>query len=228
MLRTTEVLDQEWRADFEHSPAGTAALTRWRAAEPALCDLRDLGEVLERRRVAERSAAVLSALARLAPTEPLAARTLLQALLPGLVNMALHRYADDPDAVEEIMAIAWERIRTYPPGRPGSVAANVVIDVRKRYQAHRAANSTETFPVRDNTAPSAEEVALARLTVDELVAAARGGFITDVALGLILRTRLDDVPLRQVAAERHEDEHTLTCVRWRAERRLRRRLAEVA
>ena len=31
--------------------------------------------------------------------------------------------------------MAWERIRTYPAGRRGSVAANVLFDVRKRYRA---------------------------------------------------------------------------------------------
>ncbi len=229
MLRTTEALDREWRAEHEHSAAGAAALARWRQAEPALRGLDDLGEVLALRRDNDRSSAVLAALARLAPTEQLAARTLLQALLPGLVHMALRRFADDPNALEEITAIAWDRIRTYPPDRPGAVAANVIVDVRKRYQAHRAATSPQRLPVaRTGSAPSAEDVALSRLTIDELVAAARKGFISDNALRLILQTRFDDVPLRQVAAERHEDEHAVTCVRWRAERRLRRRLAAVA
>lgn len=228
MQRTTEALDHEWRADHEHSTAGAAALARWREREPALHGLADLGEVLASRSDTERGPAVLAALARLAPSEALAARTLLQALLPGLVHMALRRFVDDPDALEEVTAIAWERIRTYPPGRPGAVAANVIVDVRKRYQAQRAATIEQLPGPSTEPGPSAEEVALGRLTVEELMAAARAGVINGTALALILRTRLDDVSLRQVAAERNEDEHTLTCVRWRAERRLRQRLAAVA
>jgi hypothetical protein len=228
MQRTTEALDHEWRTAHEHSTGGAAALARWGEREPALYGLADLGEVLACRQDSERGAAVLAALARLAPTEDLAARTLLQALLPGLVHMALRRFADDPDALEEVTAIAWDRIRTYPPGRPGAVAANVIVDVRKRYQAQRAA-TVEQLPASSfEPAPSAEDVALGRLTVEELLAAARAGIINGNALTLILRTRLDDVPIRQVAAERNEDEHALTCVRWRAERRLRQRLAAVA
>jgi len=228
-MRTTEALDREWRVEHEHSAAGAAAVTRWSDREPDLYGLADLGDALDCRHDPDRGPAVLAALARLAPTEELAARTLLQALLPGLVHMALRRFADDPDAVEDITAVAWERIRTYPATRPGSVAANVIVDVRKRYQAQRTVSSPEKFPVAElGAAPSAEEVALGRLTVEELVAAAHAGFISDNALGLILRTRLDDVPLRQVAAERDEDEHALTCVRWRAERRLRQHLGAVA
>jgi hypothetical protein len=228
MSRTTEALDQDWRAHHEHSPAGAAALARWCEHEPDLCGLADLGEVLACRRDELRGPAVLAALARLAPTEALAARTLFQALLPGLVHMARRRFRDDPDAFEELTAIAWERIRTYPPHRPGAVAANVIVDVRKRYRAQRA-GTVEPLPAPGRgPAPSAEELALGRLGVAELVAAARAGLIGADALGLILRTRLHGVPLRQVAAERDEDEHALTCVRWRAERRLRRHLSEVA
>lgn len=228
-MRTTEALDREWRVEHEHSAAGAASLTRWSDREPDLHGLDDLGDALECRRDADRGPAVLAALARLAPTEDLAARTLLQALLPGLVHMALRRFPDDPDAVEDITAIAWERIRTYPPARPGSVAANVIVDVRKRYQAQRAAAAPELLPAPAiGATPSAEEAALSQLAVEELVAAARNGFISDNALALILRTRVDDIPLRQVATERDEDEHALTCVRWRAERRLRQRLKAVA
>jgi len=228
MQRTTQALDREWRADHEHSTAGAAALARWRKREPDLHGLADLGEVLACRRDDERGPAVLAALARLAPSEQLAARTLLQALLPGLVHMARRRFADDPDAFEEVTAIAWDRIRTYPPRRPGAVAANVIVDVRKRYQAQRAATVEQLPASGSEPSPSAEDVALGRLAVEDLVAAARAGVINGNALGLILRTRLDDVPLRQVAAERNEDERALTCIRWRAERRLRQSLAEVA
>ena len=229
MTRTTEALDREWQAEHEHSAAGAAALARWSESEPALRGLGDLGDVLAQRGDQQRCGDIFAALARLAPTDQLAARTLLQALLPGLVHMALRRFADDPEALEEVTALAWERIRTYPPSRPGGVAANVIVDVRKRYQAQRTAAAPERLPAAPTgVSPSAEELALGRLAVEGLVAAARSGFITDNALGLIVRTRIDDIPLRQVAAERDEDEHTLTCVRWRAERRLRQRLKAVA
>jgi hypothetical protein len=44
---------------------------------------------------------------------------------------------DDPAAIEEMVSLTGERIRTYPARRRGSVAANVFLDVRPRYRAHR-------------------------------------------------------------------------------------------
>ncbi len=76
---------------------------------------------------------VLSILARLAPTDALATRTLLQMLLPGLVRLVGTVGHGVPEAADEIVALAWERIRTYPTLRTGSVAAKVVLDVRKQY-----------------------------------------------------------------------------------------------
>jgi class 3 adenylate cyclase len=90
--------------------------------------LADLDELLERRRDDQAAPAVLRALAVLAPADDLAARTLLQALLPGLVRLAGMVGYGDPAAIEEMVSLAWERIRTYPAGRRGSVAANVLFD----------------------------------------------------------------------------------------------------
>jgi len=104
---------------------------------PRAARLADLDGLLERRRDDRAAPAALRALAVLAPGDDLAARTLLQALLPGLVRLAGTVGYDDPTAIEEMVSLAWERIRTYPAGRRGSVAANVSFDARKRYRAHR-------------------------------------------------------------------------------------------
>ena len=70
----------------------------------------------------------------LATADELAARTLLQALLPGIVSFARRSAVGDPSvAIGEMVSIAWERIRTYPLHRPGSVAANVLWDTRSCY-----------------------------------------------------------------------------------------------
>lgn len=121
------------------------------------------------------------------------------------------------------MAIAWERICTYPPQRHGSVAMNVLIDVRKRYLADRKLESRAACEAGEHdrvVTPSAEEIALSGLTVRDFVRRARGA-VSDEALELILRTRVDDIPLRQVAREECSDHQRLQCVRWRAERRIR-------
>lgn len=222
MNRTLAELDREW-ADLDRSPATTGALARWAQEEPALAGLGSLTVVLEQRR-SSREAEVMAALARLAPADELAARTLLQALVPGLLKMATTRCADDPLAFDEFVSLAWERIRTYPSMRPGSVAANVIWDVRKRYREHRdiddpASLGLEPSPI--DTAPSPEEILLGSSAIHEVVAAHREGVIGRVALTLILRTRVDDVPLEVAAAEQHSTARQANCIRWRAERRLR-------
>lgn len=231
MNPTLTALDREW-AELSASPASQESLDVWRRSEPALAGLASMSAVLaERRADADAAPAILSALARLAVDDQLAARTLLQALLPGLVRLASTWAADDPAALDELVSLAWERVRTYPTSRPGSVAANVLWDVRKRYREHRAIESPESpahEPPPADEAPSAEEIVVGRSAVDDVVAAHRHGVISGVALSLILRTRLDDAPLKVAAAEQRETACQANCIRWRAERRLRPLLAMVS
>ena len=222
MNRTLAKLDREW-AELDRSPATTQALERWGMMEPALAGLRSLAGVLRERR-SPRGPEVLSALARLAGDDELAARALLQAVVPGLLKLASTTCADDPLAFDEFVSLAWERIRTYPTSRPGSVAANVIWDVRKRYREHRAIEDPQSLDFAlggDPAVPSAEEIVLGRTAIDDVVAAHRGGLIGSVALTLILRTRVDEVPLGVAAAEQRATPHQANCIRWRAERRLR-------
>ena len=134
MSHTLMSLDAEWR-QLARSGRARRALRQWSIAHPVLRGLPDLDGLLERRRDDHAAPAILRALAVLAPGDDLAAPTLLQALLPGLVRLAGIAGYDDPAAIEELVSLAWERIRTYPAGRRGSVAANVLFDVRKRYRA---------------------------------------------------------------------------------------------
>ncbi len=222
MNRTLAELDREW-AELDRSPATAGALEGWGTKEPALAGLRSLAAVLRERR-SSRGPEVLSALARLAGDDELAARALLHALVPGLLRLASTTCADDPLAFDEFVSLAWERIRTYPTSRPGSVAANVIWDVRKRYREHREIEDPESFglePTPDDATPSAEEIVLGRAAIDDLVAAHREGVIDGLALTLILRTRVDEVPLDVAAAEQQATARQANCIRWRAERRLR-------
>ncbi len=222
MNRTLAELDREW-ADLDRSPATANALARWAEEEPALAGLDTLTAVLALRRT-PRGPEVNLALARLAATDELAARVLLQGLVPGLLKIAATRFADDPLAFDEFVSLAWERIRTYPTSRAGSVAANVIWDVRKRYRDHRAIEepaSLELGPVPADPAPSPEEILLRSSALDDVIAAQRDGVIGKVALTLILRTRVDEVPLQVAAAEQQSTARQANCIRWRAERRLR-------
>ncbi|MGH3849009.1 MAG: hypothetical protein ACRDRT_04790 [Pseudonocardiaceae bacterium] len=151
--------------------------------------------------------------------------------MPGLVKMASTCCSDDPAAIDELLSLAWVRIRTYPVRRPGPVAANVLMDVRKRYREHRAIEAPDGTWVAMEPAgiePSAEDVVLGRCAIGDLIAAERDGVIDIVALGLILRTRVDGVSLELAAAEQESTVRRANCIRWRAEHRLRPVLALVS
>ena len=93
MNPTLTELDREWR-ELCRSTTSRLALERWASAEPALAGSLTLEAVLvERKDDAEAAPAILAALARLAVDADIAARTLLQALMPGLVKLAAPRAA---------------------------------------------------------------------------------------------------------------------------------------
>lgn len=225
MAPILEQLDREWD-ELASSPRARRAVSRWASAHPALAGNRDLAEILAARRVPARAPAILEALAVLAPGDELAARTLLQALLPGLVCLASKSGNDDPAAIDELVSLAWERIRTYPTTRHGSVAANVLLDTRKRYRKHRVIEAPRSSmsivdePVDGGRQP--EDEVFGRLLIEELRGAERAGVVSSSVLDLILRTRLGGERLVDVAAEQDLAPQILGQQRWRAERRLRR------
>ncbi len=218
-----QVLDRQW-PDVATSPEARRALIRWANDHEVLAGMRDLRDVLESRRDPRVAREVLSILAGLAPTDELAARTLLQVLLPGFVRLVGTLGQDDPEAQDELVALAWERIRTYPSTRPGSVAANVILDVRKQYvKLRRDARTVPLFlcPEPFAEASSPEDQAIAVMGVEEIAAAQRQGFVSAAVLEAIVRTRLGGESLAEVAADQGLDTEVLCQRRWRAERRLR-------
>src|SRR5207302_1467041 len=130
-----DALDRDWTV-LVCSPEAGVALQRWCDAPELVAS--DLDALVERICAAAKTDAdrACAALAERAPADGTAARVLLQVLRPGLRNLvrrlALGGSFDDVD--QELLAIAWERIRTYPiDRRPAAIAANILLDVRKRY-----------------------------------------------------------------------------------------------
>lgn len=227
-----DALDRSWSM-LASSPEAVAALARW-AANPELA-APDLETLIERIWAAAKPDAdrVHAALAARAPSDSTAARVLLQALRPGLRHLgrrlALGGSFDDVD--HELLALAWERIRTYPiDRRPRSIAANVLLDVRKRYvQQVLEPERLRLEFVRDDlwpTSPSAEYEAIdafepsLRRAHARLASAVDEGTITEASAAVVWRTRVvgyDDV---DVAADLGVNVRTLQRRRQRAERQL--------
>lgn len=227
-----DALDRSW-ATLVHSPEAAAALERW-AAEPVLA-APDLDTLVDRIWTATKPDAdrAHAALAARAPVDETAARVLLQVLRPGLRNLgrrlALGGSFDDVD--HELLALAWERIRTYPiDRRPAAIAANVLFDVRKRYV--RDVLDPERLgleSVRDNlwpTTPSAEHEALdafepsLRRAHAHLAAAIERGTISRAGASVVWRTRVQQDDDAEVAVELGVNVRTLQRRRQRAERQL--------
>jgi DNA-directed RNA polymerase specialized sigma24 family protein len=165
----------------------------------------------------------------------MAARTLLHALRPGLRYLG-RRFAlgGSDDLVDhEILALAWERIRTYPADRrPRRIAANVLLDVRKLYlRQHRLDEAAQQALVSSGAetiavSPSAEdvvvddEIASLRRAHARLAAAVDAGAITPLSARVVWRTRVQQYADAEVAEELGVAVRSLQRRRQRAEREL--------
>jgi hypothetical protein len=125
-------LDSDWRA-VAASREAQEALARW-SKDPVFADARSLDELLARtaRGGSRRDAdTVLRALMVRAGADEIAARTVLQAVIPGLVSIARRvGAAENPDLEAEIAAVAWTTIRAGRlVRRRGSIAGQLLLDV---------------------------------------------------------------------------------------------------
>jgi len=152
---------------------------------------------------------VLYRLLLIARLDDLAARAVLQRMLPGLAAIARRwaRRSDSTDPVEELIGAAWFVIRTYPvERRPGHLAAQLLRDAeyhaflrqRRRAAVHELVPSDafdlDHFAVHPDDQPRDSGVELA-----ELVMAARSSVLSERDLQL-LSLLLDSRSPTEVAA----------------------------
>ena|ERR1700674_3563354 len=126
-----DALDRDWEL-LVTSREARVAVACW-GADPALGVYRGLRELIAAVRSPsvghEVTNQVLVALARRAATDNVAARTLLQAIAPGLVNVAKRLRTFDAERHAELLGEAFALVRTYPiERRPRAVAANLCWD----------------------------------------------------------------------------------------------------
>lgn len=231
-----DALNRSWTT-FTRSPEAVSALGRW-GHRPELAAT-DLDALVARTWAAPKPEAdrICAELAGLAPddADADAARTLLQILRPGLRNLgrrlALGSSFDDVDS--ELIGLAWERIRTYRiDRRPTSIAANILLDVRKHYirgvtgQDTRLVSIELVAPVACGSAPSAEHEALdapmpsLRSAHARLALAVDREDITAASAAIVWRSRIQQHDDADIAADLGVGVRTLQRRRQRAERRL--------
>lgn len=204
MTPIVQSLNEEW-ASIVSSPTARRALMRWATANPVLEPARSVDDLIDTRSHPAWGRDAHRVLAHEAPVDHLAARTLLQALLGGLVHLS-HKVGDgDPDAIDELISLAWAWIRTYPWQRHGAVAPNVLLDVRKQFLhlRHPDAPETEPRPVFDRPIDPAtpEQILCGEAIFDHLASAKDLGLVSNVGLATVLRTRVGGETLIDVAAD---------------------------
>ena len=219
MAPILQSLNTEWAA-IAGAPVARRALMRWSVAHPVLLPASDLDGVLALGYSPEAGPEVRRALAALAPGDRLAARTLLQEMLGGLCNLA-RRVGRDNEAIDDIIRLGWERIRTYPAERPGSVSANVLLDVRKRYRREQEKAKRRFVPRDTAVEPSAEDRAISHTFLEEFIASSQESGVSANVLSTILRSRVGGESMAELAAEQQVPLKVLWHRRWRAEARLR-------
>lgn len=217
-------LEREW--DARSSACLSRRLRVWAECEPVLetfATVQELVASLRRQRGDyERESAILAALLRQARSDPLAGRVVLQALLPGLKRLAgrlLFEAGEREELWSLLLAHLWVGLRSYPvERRPRRVAANLLLDAAHATLADLGkerrlrARAPELAP-ESVEAGEQEEVVLAR--------AVRAGALSRAEALLILRSRVERVPLAQIAAEQDARYDALRIRRRRAELRLR-------
>lgn len=216
-------LDEDWSRFIAGGEARRACL-RWNRQDPVLANVSCADELVKEIRTCGEPAtsdALLSALVRLATTDDTAARAVFQALVPGMRCLArkLAGLGDTEEVDATIAACAWERIRTYPhERRPQRVAANVLLDTRKRaLQALASSPETLFADLPDNRVHGPHDEDLGTV----LDAALERKLLTTDDAGLIVATRIDGRSLVTEADSRATTAAALGKRRARAERRLK-------
>jgi hypothetical protein len=224
-----ERLEAEWPALAAGALA--ARLPSWAAEEPALAGFATPQQLLRHIRASRGNTraedAVMTALVRQAGSDPVAARMVLHALLPGLKTLA-RRILLDADQRDELwsslLAHCWERIRCYPlERRPRRIAANILFEALKKTtrEFRRELRDRDRFGL-GNELPSEQEAPTpVDRDVEQLIGrAVAAAAISEEEAQLILRSRIDRADLRQLAANDGVAYNTLVVRRLRAERRL--------
>lgn len=227
-----DLLEREWRVLAASAEAG-AALEEWRADHAVLRrfeTMRDLVAYVECRTApAGERDQVLAALAMRAGSDQLAARTVLQLLLPGCKALVgrYRRSAESADELAaEVVSDVYARIRAFADRCAHSyVAAGILSGTKKRLVRVGAARareaSLEDEPDALDLAQCETEPSAAEELAELLEWASSAGHLSPAEAELISLSRAGAVPLSQLC---HGDASPVVASvrqrRNRAERRL--------
>ena len=220
-------LDAEWPI-FAGRRSNARHLKAWATNDEHLRRFATLDELVSYARTPGQPAAsdeVLSSLAARSGEDDVAARTLLQAILFGLPRMARNfkpAAGDDPDEIAAVVvAIAYEKIRTYPHARrPRKIAANILLDTRQAVSRRLCKRGPVEIPTAEVLPLASVERTPAERLVLLVCEAVRSSRIKPADARIILLNRVLDVPADALAEENGCLPHSLRRRRLRAEANL--------
>ncbi len=119
----------EW-ARLRTGPAQLAQATSWRLVDDPLASLDQLLEAVGFDQPFGQATEIrFRRLVGIAADDDLAARVVIQRLMPGLLAVVRRRRGVGPHVLDELMGAAWIAVRTYNPSRaPRSIAASLISD----------------------------------------------------------------------------------------------------
>jgi hypothetical protein len=233
----TRALEHDWTILVQARDT-RRTLSGWAQTEPMLAgftDLEQLRHAAHDRAAPARGDAILYALARLAATDGgddvLAARVVLQLLLPGatrLIRRVTAMYGDADEAEAAVLAELTVGIRTYPwRRRRQRVAANLLLDCHQRLLREQRRNRGQMPAGLDldltTEAPTGAEPTAQERTeiIDLFLWAHREGILNEAEALLVAANRVDEIPIADLATRLGVKARRLFEVRADAEQRLR-------
>jgi hypothetical protein len=226
VVSVLELLDREW-ARLGADPRAARRLPDVCAAAGGAGSLADVERFVRAAGPAEADAVLVALVARAVEGDELAARVLLQLLLPGVRRLVRTWWAlgDHDERAAAAVAAVYDRIRRYPiVRRPRRVAVNVLMDAAADLRrAARPGMGPAPAPARLESLPPGWEPAdqpVAHPAVelaDALRDAVDAGLVSAGDAELIAASRIAGVPLAEIAARRGAALRTLQWRRKRAE-----------
>lgn len=211
-----KTLGDEWRARAS-GPEARAAASKWAQAHPVLAGMASPAEVVERcqqRGDTAHSAAVLRAVLSEVGNGPWPARTVLQAVLPGLttvIRRCMHLVgADGPwqhhdELDQHVVALAYDRMAALA-GDPPAWPAAAIVDgtwqrlrtaarVERRRAVHQAVLEEASEYCGEDPRNAGEDL------VEMLASALALGLLDEVEGWLVYASRIEDRPMEVLGSQ---------------------------
>ncbi|HEY8474803.1 MAG TPA: hypothetical protein VIL37_19565 [Natronosporangium sp.] len=198
-----------------------------------MTDLGQLRAIVHDRSNPERGDRILAALVRLGAVtghgELLAARVVLQLLVPGAIRLSQSLAAmigDQPTSEAVVFAELTILIRTYPwQRRPRRIAANLLLDCRQRLiRSHDRTRPEISAGLSLHEASDLTDSDDRSALHDLLWWARSRGILSQFEAQLLFASHVADIPMNQLAARFGRSRSTLFTIRASAEQRLRQAL----